>query len=333
MFKFLKEKIKSLLRKKEEEVSKEVEKLKEEGKKVEEEKGEKKEEKFSLFKFNIIKIDEKRFYEFFDELRIILWQNNVANEVVEYIEEELKKRIVGKEVKKDKVEEFIKEELKNVVREILINSINLLDFVKEKLKEKKPVIIVFFGINGTGKTTTIAKIAWLLKNSKISCIFAASDTFRAASIEQLETHAKKLNVKMIKHKYGSDPAAVAFDAINYAKAHGIDVVLIDTSGRMHTEKNLMEEMKKICKVAKPDLRIFVGEAIVGNDAIEQGKAFNEYVGIDGIILTKADIDEKGGAFLSIGYVTKKPILAYGTGQNYEDLKIFEKEEIVKKIFD
>ncbi len=194
-------------------------------------------------------------------------------------------------------------------------------------------MIVFFGINGSGKTTTIAKIAYLLKKHKITSVFAASDTFRAASIEQIEKHAEKLGIKVIKHKYGSDPAAVAFDAINYAKAHNIDVVLIDTSGRMHTEQNLLEEMKKICRVAKPDLRIFVGEAIVGNDAIEQGKTFNDEIGIDGIILTKADVDEKGGATISLSYITKKPILFLGTGQGYADLKEFNKEEILKKIFD
>ena len=358
MFKFLKEKIEGLLKKKKKEIEEEV---KEEIKEVREEKAEKEriekegigevkveekeekvgekeeeveeKEKKTFFRFGFTKIDEKRFYDFFDELRLILWQNNVANEVVEYIESELKKRIIGKEIKKDKLEEFIKEELKKIIGEILVEPINFLDFIKEKLKEKKPVVIVFFGINGSGKTTTIAKIAWLLKNNEISCVLSASDTFRAASIEQLENHAKKLGLKVIKHKYGSDPAAVAFDAINYAKAHAIDVVLIDTSGRMHTERNLMEEMKKICKVAKPDLRIFVGEAIVGNDAIEQGKTFNEEVGIDAIILTKADVDEKGGAFLSIGYITKKPILFYGTGQKYSDLKFFDKAEIINKIFE
>jgi len=333
MFKFLKEKIKNLLKKKEKEIES-IEESIEEKEKIEEKKEEKREEKrVSFFKWNVVKLDEKKFYDFFEELRIVLWQNNVANEVVDYIEKELKERIIGKEVLKDKVEDFIKGELKKIIEEILITPFDFLDFINKKLKEKKIFVIVFFGINGSGKTTTIAKIAWLLKKNKLSCVFAASDTFRAASIEQLENHAKNLGIKVIKHKYGSDPAAVAYDAINYAKANGINVVLIDTSGRMHTEKNLMEEMKKICRVAKPDLKIFVGEAIVGNDAIEQGKTFNEEIGIDGIILTKADIDEKGGAFLSIGYITKKPILFYGTGQDYDDLSYFNKEEIIKKIFD
>jgi fused signal recognition particle receptor len=364
MFKFLKEKLKSLIRKerrleeerekekteeKKEEVAiaekeeKKEEKREEKVSKEEEEKVEKLEKKekeaeekkaatfFDKFGFGKIKITEDKFEEFFDELRLVLWQNNVANEVVEFIENSLKKDVVGKEVKKKEYENFIRDELVKVVKSIFVSSPPFIELVKEKLKEKKPVVVVFFGINGSGKTTTIAKIAWLLKKNKLSCVLAAGDTFRAASIEQLEKHAKRLDVGIVKHKYGSDPAAVAFDAINYAKAHGIDVVLIDTSGRMHTEKNLMDEMKKICRVAKPDFRVFVGEAIVGNDAVEQGKAFNEAVGIDGIVLAKADVDEKGGAVLSISYITKKPIWFLGIGQGYDDLEAFDVEKVIGRI--
>jgi len=278
-----------------------------------------------------VKITEDRFYEFFEELRLTLWQNNVANEVVELIEDSLKKNIVGKEVKKKEFENFMLNEFRKVIKGVFVPSPPFLNLLQDKLKEKRPAVVVFFGINGSGKTTTIAKIAWLLKKNKLSCVLAAGDTFRAASIEQLEKHAKKLDVEIVKHKYGSDPAAVAFDAINYAKAHGIDVVLIDTSGRMHTEKNLMDEMKKICKVARPDFKVFVGEAIVGNDAVEQGKAFNEAVGIDGIVLAKADVDEKGGAALSISYVTKKPIWFLGVGQGYDDLEAFDVEKVIERI--
>ena len=191
--------------------------------------------------------------------------------------------------------------------------------------------MLFFGINGTGKTTSIAKLANMLKNQKISCVLAAADTFRAASIEQLKTHAEKIQVPIIAHDYGSDPASVTFDAIAYAKKNHIQVVLIDTAGRMYTKANLLREMEKIIKVSKPDLKIFVGESITGNDAIEQAKTFNETAGIDGIILSKADIDEKAGTILSVSYVTNKPIYFLGTGQSYNDLMPFTKKEIIKNL--
>ena len=227
-----------------------------------------------------------------------------------------------KPIKRTKVEETIKESLKNSINDLFdVGEIDLLELIKSK--KEKPFVIAFFGINGSGKTTTIAKIASMLESKKISCVLAASDTFRAASIEQLQRHADSVNVKMIRHDYNADPAAVAFDAIKYAKSKNIDAVLIDTAGRMHSNTNLINEMKKIVKVTKPDLKIFVGEAITGNDCIEQAKTFNESVGIDGIILAKADIDEKGGAAVSVSYVTKKPIMYLGTGQGYNDLKEFE----------
>jgi fused signal recognition particle receptor len=159
-------------------------------------------------------------------------------------------------------------------------------------------------------------------------VLAAADTFRAAAIQQLEHHAEKLGVKMIKHDYNSDPAAVAFDAVRHAEAKGIDIVIIDTAGRLHSNDNLMNELKKLIKVNKPDLKLFVGESITGNDCVEQAKVYDEIIGIDAIILSKADVDEKGGAALSISYVTKKPVLFIGTGQTYDDLKKFDKKEIM-----
>ena len=188
------------------------------------------------------------------------------------------------------------------------------------------------GINGGGKTTTIAKLANLLIKNDLKCVLVAGDTFRAASIQQLEEYANNLKVKLIKHDYNSDPAAVAFDGVKYAKSHSLDVVLIDTAGRQHSNKNLMEEMKKIVKVVRPDLKIFVGESITGNDAIEQVREFNKAISIDSIILSKADIDEKGGTAISITYVSGKPILYIGTGQEYNNLEKFDKEKIIKTIF-
>ena len=270
-------------------------------------------------------ISEKKFNEFFDELEVVLMENNVALEVIEKIKEDLMREIVEKPLSKGKVEEIIKENLKKSINELFVDNIDLLS----RIKEKKPFVICFVGINGSGKTTSMAKVANYLMKNKLSCVFAASDTFRAASIEQLQQHADRLGIKMIKHNYGSDPAAVAFDAIKYAAAKSIDVVLVDTAGRMHSNVNLLDEMKKIIRVNKPDLTIFVGESITGNDCVEQARKFNEAINIDGIILTKADVDEKGGASISISYITKKPIMFIGVGQEYNDLKEFDREIVVK----
>ena len=292
---------------------------------------EEKEEKPSIFqrlkeKFSY-KLSEQDFEEIFESLEMLLLENNVALEAVEAIKKQLKEELINKDIKKQNLEQEIKTALKKTIENILIESDDFL----ETVKLKKPFVIVFFGINGGGKTTTISKIAHLLLKNKISCVLAASDTFRAASIEQLQVHADKLKIKVIKHDYGADPAAVAFDAIKHAKAHGIEVVLIDTAGRMHTKENLLNEMEKICRVTKPDLKIFVAESIAGNDAIQQAKNFNETIGIDGSILTKADVDEKGGTAISISYITKKPIFYLGTGQKYEDLEPFNKEEFIKEL--
>ena len=202
---------------------------------------------------------------------------------------------------------------------------------EEKKKAGEPLIISFIGVNGSGKTTTIAKVARLFQNYKLKPVIAAADTFRAAAIQQIEAHALKLGVKLIKHDYGSDPAAVAFDAVKFAKQKAMDVVLIDTAGRLHSNINLMDEMKKIMRVAKPDLKLFIGEAITGNDCVEQAKEFNEAVGIDGVILCKADVDDKGGAAISVSHVTGKPILYLGIGQGYDDLKEFDKSIVLDSL--
>jgi len=283
---------------------------------------------FSRFKkkFTTTKLDQETFNEFFEKLEMLLLENNVALAVVDKIRDDMEKKLVNIEVKKDQLENEIKNSLKESILEILIPPFNLIDKIKEK--EQGPFIILFFGINGSGKTTTIAKIANLLTENKMSSVFAAGDTFRAASIEQLMKHGENLGIKVIHQNYGADPAAVAFDAIQYAKSHGIKVVLIDTAGRMHTKYDLLREMEKIVRVTQPDLKIFVAESITGNDATEQAKNFNDSFGIDSTILTKADVDEKGGTAISIGYITNKPILFLGTGQKYTDLQKFSPEEII-----
>jgi fused signal recognition particle receptor len=236
--------------------------------------------------------------------------------------------LVDKPIRRGKVEDTIAASLSTSLESLFdVKQIDLVSVVKSK----KPFVICFVGINGSGKTTTIAKFVQLLKNNNLKCVLAAADTFRAAAIQQLEEHANNLGVKIIKHDYGADAAAVAFDAVKYAEAHKLDVVLIDTAGRMHSNANLMDEMKKVIRVAKPDMKIFIGESITGNDCIEQASKFNEAIGIDGIILSKADVDEKGGAAISVSYVTKKPILFLGTGQTYNDLQTFDSKKILESL--
>ncbi|MEM3127350.1 MAG: signal recognition particle-docking protein FtsY [Candidatus Woesearchaeota archaeon] len=310
----------------------EIKEKRREEKKEETKKEETKEEK-SFFakikeKITTTKISEKQFNELFWEIELGLLENNVAVEVIEKIKHDLRATLVEKPIPRGKVKETIVVTLKDSIDELFnVGRINLLD----RINHKKPFVICFVGINGSGKTTTIAKLAHWLQQHRRSCVIAAGDTFRAAAIQQLEEHANKLGVKLIKHDYGADPAAVGFDAIKYAQAHKIDVVLIDTAGRLHSNTNLVDEMKKIVKVTKPDLKIFVGESITGNDCVEQAQKFNQAIELDGIILSKADVDEKGGAAISVSYVTKKPIIYIGTGQNYSDLKEFDKKIVLDSL--
>ena len=291
------------------------------------------EEKVGFFakiksRFSTTRFDQETFNELFEKLEALLLENNVSLEVVDKIRADMEKRLVNIEIEKSKIEQEIKNSLKETLLEILIEPF----YITEKIKENGGTfVMLFFGINGSGKTTSIAKIASLLQENKISCVIAAGDTFRAASIEQLKKHGDKLGIKIIHQNYGSDPAAVAFDAIKYAEAHGIKAVLIDTAGRMHTKDNLMKEMEKIIRVAKPDIKIFVGESITGNDATEQARQFNSSFGVDAIILTKADVDEKGGTAISVGYITGKPILFLGTGQDYHSLEKFHPNEIIANL--
>ena len=285
---------------------------------------------FSKFKKKFTsKLDQGTFNNFFEKLEQILLENNVALGVVDKIREDMEKDLVNIEIKKENIENEVKKSLKNSIERILVDPFDIME--KIKLKKEGPFIILFFGINGSGKTTSIAKLTHKLQKNNIPCVLAAGDTFRAASIEQLNKHGEKLGIKVISQDYGADPAAVAFDAIKYATSHGLKVVLIDTAGRIHTKDNLIKEMEKIIRVTKPDMKIFVAESITGNDATEQAKIFNESFGIDGTILTKADVDEKGGTAISVGFITGKPILMLGTGQNYDDLEVFSKEEIISNL--
>ncbi|HDJ89421.1 MAG TPA: signal recognition particle-docking protein FtsY, partial [Thermoprotei archaeon] len=269
-----------------------------------------------------------------NEIIFSLAEVDVAVEVAEFLVKKLKERIEGYKVKRGIDKKYI---IKQFLRDILLElfeqagCLDLLEKVKEKREGNNPLIILFVGPNGHGKTTTIAKVAkWFTKNG-FSVVIAAADTYRAGAIEQLEIHAERIGVKVVKHNYGADPAAVAYDAVAYARKHKIDVVLIDTAGRLQSDINLMEEMKKIARVINPDLKIFVGDALTGNDALDQAIRFNEAIGIDGSILTKIDADVKGGAAISIIYATKKPIIFIGTGQGYDDLQIFDYKKFVSSL--
>lgn len=269
------------------------------------------------------------------DFKLSLVENDVAFPVAERICDEMEKRLDGLEVKRlEDREKIVKKNLHEVLLEILNTGggkIDLLKMAGEKQKNGEPLVITFVGINGTGKTTSIAKVANLYMKNGYTIVLACSDTYRAGSIEQLEEHAKRLGVRMIKHGYGADPAAVAFDAIKHAKAHGVSVVLIDTAGRIQTNKNLMNELAKVKRVVNPDLTLLVVDALTGNDAVMQAEEFNKSVGVDGTILTKVDADVKGGSALSVTYVTGKPILFIGVGQTYKDLQPFKPEQFTQMI--
>lgn len=266
------------------------------------------------------------------DFQIDLIQNDVAFSTSEVITEKLKGKLLNSDIDKDSVGKFIRDSLSEVLVDILKpeKEINIIKLIQES---EKPFKIVFFGINGSGKTTTIAKFARYLMKNNFSVVLAAGDTFRAGAIEQITKHAESLGIKVISHQKGADSAAVIYDAVEHAKARKIDVVLADTAGRMQTNVNLMDEMKKICRVNKPDLKIFVGDALTGNDAVDQAEKFNKEIGIDAIILTKMDSDAKGGCALSIADTTKRPIILIGTGQGYDDLKEFNIEWFIDRILD
>ncbi|WP_232616551.1 signal recognition particle-docking protein FtsY [Sulfurisphaera tokodaii] len=295
---------------------------------------EEKKSRFSFFDFIKYKtIKEEDIQDILEELRYQLLESDVSYEVTEKILDDLKNAIIGKKVtRSEDLEELVTNSLKKSIEEILTKN-QRIDLIEEiRKRNKKPYVIVFFGVNGVGKTTTIAKVAYLLKKNKISCIISASDTFRAAAQEQLAYHASKLEIPIVKGKYGADPASVAFDAINSAKSRNIDVVLIDTAGRMHIDEDLVSELKRIVKIAKPDLRILVLDSLAGNDALEQAKYFENNVGYDAVILTKVDADAKGGVILSLAYELNKPVIYLGVGQDYDSLIPFDAEWFIKRLF-
>ena len=285
--------------------------------------------------FSEKELKEKDIKEILFELEISLLESDVASEIIDAIKSDLMTKLIGAKVDKKQIAKFVRDSLISNISTLFdsVKKIDLLQSINEKRNQGLPFLILFVGINGTGKTTSLAKLAYMLKQEKYSIVIAASDTFRAGAIEQLREHANRLNLKLVAQNYESDPAAVARDAVLYAKSHKTDCVLIDTAGRMQTSKNLMEQISKINKVVNPDMTIFVGDSLAGNDTVNQAREFFEHVKFNASILTKSDADAKGGAALSIVKATGTPILYVGVGQEYADLKAFSKETFLQTIFD
>jgi fused signal recognition particle receptor len=271
------------------------------------------------------------------DLQIALLESDVAQEVVDDLSVELKKELLGLKLEKEQeANQIVQSKLRAAVAQIFART-NRFDLI-EKINAKKeakagPFVIVFLGINGTGKTTTVAKIANLLRKAGFSVVVAAGDTHRAGAIEQLEQHTNRLSLKIVKQRYGADPSSVGRDAYDHAKKNHIDIVLMDTAGRMQTSKNLMDEMGKIVRVVKPDVRLFIGDALAGNDTINQAREFFDYTNFDGAILTKVDADAKGGSAISIAYITSRPIIYIGVGQGYDDIMPFDSNKFIESLFE
>jgi fused signal recognition particle receptor len=271
------------------------------------------------------------------DLQIALLESDVAQEVVDDLSTKLKKELLGLKLEKEQeATEIVQSKLRMAVAEIFARTtkFDLIEKIKMKKEAKSgPFVVVFLGINGTGKTTTVAKIANLLRKAGFSVVVAAGDTHRAGAIEQLEQHTNRLSLKIVKQRYGADPSSVGRDAYDHAKKNHIDIVLMDTAGRMQTSKNLMDEMGKIVRVVKPDVKLFIGDALAGNDTINQAREFFHYTNFDGAILTKVDADAKGGSAISIAHITSRPIVYIGMGQGYDDIIPFDSNKFIESLFE
>ncbi|MGA9403115.1 signal recognition particle-docking protein FtsY [Haladaptatus sp.] len=264
------------------------------------------------------------------ELEMALLESDVEMSVASEMLEDIRNDLVGATRKfsaetGDVVEQALRDSLLSVI------SVGQFDFDQRVAEADKPLVIIFTGVNGVGKTTSIAKLARYFEERGYSSVMANGDTYRAGANQQIQEHADALDKKLIAHEQGGDPAAVIYDAVEYADAHDIDIVLGDTAGRLHTSEGLMDQLAKIGRVVDPDMTLFVDEAVAGQDAVQRAKEFDEAAEVDGSILTKADADSKGGAAISISHVTGKPILFLGTGQGYDDIKQFDPETMVERL--
>jgi len=279
-------------------------------------------------------LSREDFEEIFSDIELELIEGDVAVDAVELLKEALASKLVGIKVSRfgKSAHEEVVNRIKEAIHELLKKGVFGRDITELVREGSKPYVIVFMGVNGVGKTTTIAKVAYRLIKGGLKPVIVAADTFRAGAQEQLRIHAERLGVPFIKGKYGADPAAVAKDGVIYASKHGLDAVLIDTAGRMHTDVDLMNEIRKVVRVVKPNLKILVLDALTGNDAIEQARWFDKAVGVDAVVLTKLDADAKGGSALSIILAIGKPIIYVGTGQGYDDLDPYDPDVILNKLF-
>ncbi len=271
-------------------------------------------------------LDEKDIREPLSELEMALLENDVALPVTDEIISHIRKDLTGSRRKiGESVDSIVTSALRRALLDVLGEGFDLVSYLSS---HEKPVKILFTGVNGTGKTTTVAKVGSFLKKNGFSVVIGAGDTFRAGALEQIDVHAQRLGIKIIQHQAGGDPSAVLYDAVQYAEAHHIDAVLADTAGRFHNRVNLMNQLDKIRRVMKPDLIVYVDEAVAGNDAVVRAHEFEKAVGADAVVLTKADMDPKGGAAISIAHTIGKPLMFLGTGQGYDDLVPFSPDQVV-----
>ncbi|MGM0605102.1 MAG: signal recognition particle-docking protein FtsY [Halobacteriota archaeon] len=275
-------------------------------------------------------IEEEDLEEPLWELEMALLGSDVEMSVAEEILETIREKMIGETRKQvDTTGELVESALSDALLDVI--SVGQFDFDRRIADAEKPIVIVFTGVNGVGKTTSIAKLSEYLSDRGYTSVLANGDTYRAGANEQIQTHADNLDRKLIAHEQGGDPAAVIYDGVKYAESNDVDVVLGDTAGRLHTSDDLMAQLAKIDRVVDPDMTLFVDEAVAGQDAVQRAKTFNEAAEIDGTVLTKADADSSGGAAISIAYVTGKPILFLGVGQEYDDLERFDPELLVERL--
>jgi fused signal recognition particle receptor len=273
-----------------------------------------------------VMLDEKDVAEPLQDLEIVLLENDVALPVADAIVDHMRSDLVGSRKRIGaSVDTLVIDTLRGALLNVLGEGFSLTGYIDT---HEHPVKVLFTGVNGTGKTTSVAKIASFLKKRGYSVVIGSGDTFRAGANEQMKTHADRIGVKVIRHQEGADPSAVLFDAVQYATAHSIDVVLADTAGRFHNRANLMNQLDKIRRVMNPDLVVYVDEAVAGNDAVIRAEEFNNAVGTDAVMLTKADMDPRGGAAISIAYTIGKPVMFLGVGQSYDDVIPFRPEDVV-----
>jgi fused signal recognition particle receptor len=279
-------------------------------------------------------LTERDVDDFFGEGETELLQSDVAIEVLDSLRDKLKEKLVRSRVRRGRASDTVEEAFRESLLEIVnLGRIDLEWMIKKSRKEGRPLLMVFLGFNGSGKTTSIAKLASYLKGRGFRPVLAAGDTFRAASIEQLEFHGERLGIRVIKHSYGSDSAAVIFDAVRYAVKNGLDAVLADTAGRAHTDRNLMDELRKVVRVNRPGLKVLVVDSLTGNDAVEQARQFHEAIGVDCVVMTKTDVNPRGGSILSVAHTIGKPILFLGTGQDYSSVEMFDPKKFVGQLLE